>query len=497
MSNVDEKTTIEDGIRAPIVTIMGHVDHGKTSILDFIRKSNIQEHEYGGITQHIGAYQIIHKGKKITFIDTPGHQAFTQMRARGGKVADIVILVVAADEGVQPQTKEAISHAKASGAPIIVAINKMDKPGANPQKVIQELAQESILVEDWGGDIISVKVSAKTGDGIDNLLDSILATAEISELKGSEKNELEAIIIESKLDRKRGVVVSCVVKNGLLKVGDNVTASGMHAKVKSIMNDKGALLKEAGPSTPIEVLGFKCVPHVGDTIVVAGSELAELAEAADSVEIIGKDAKKTITIVLKADTQGTLEAVKGSLANLVTSSVEATYALKFVHCSTGDITESDVMLAQSTKGLVLGFNVKIPASVEDLAECSNVIVKTYKSIYDLVEDAQKLLEGTAIEEEAKIKGRAQVIKIFKLPSGDIVAGSKVLAGVLKPSIRVAVYDKDPADVTEDDKPLYIGKIKTLKKGRDDTNLVGKNIECGVMLRPQFEEIKEGFFIEVL
>lgn len=495
MENNNAKTSEYD-IRPPVVTIMGHVDHGKTSILDFIRKTDVVSSEYGGITQHIGAYQVTHNSRKITFIDTPGHEAFTQMRARGGRAADIVILVVAADEGVKPQTKEAISHAKAASVPLIVAINKIDKAGANSQKVKQELASENLLVEDWGGEVICVEVSAKEGKGLDKLLDAILLVADMHEIKGSPNTDLEAFIIESKLDRKKGVVVTAIVKNGTLKIGQKVIAGNMECKVKSLMDDKGRMMREAGPSTPIEILGFSKVPSVGDLILEKGSELLELSIEENRVEIVGKDSKKTVAMILKTDTEGTLEAVKGSLAKLVTSSVEATYALKFLHCGTGDVTESDIVLAHSAKGVVVGFDVRIPQSVKDLAEENKVPVKTYKTIYELIEDAEKLLEGTAVQEEAKIKGRAKVMKLFKLPSGDIIVGCRVIAGALKAGIKCSVYDKDPADVTEEDKPLFTGTIKSLKKGKDEVNLVGRDNECGVLFKPIFNEIKEGMWIEV-
>ena len=492
------KNKTEQNVRAPIVTIMGHVDHGKTSILDAIRKTNVQEQEYGGITQHIGAYQISRNDKKITFIDTPGHAAFSQMRARGGKAADIVVLVVAADEGVMPQTKEAISHIKAANVPIIVAINKMDKPGADPRKVKQELAQENILVEDWGGSELCVELSAKTGEGLDKLLDAILLVAEMHNLTGDPKGELEAIIIESRLDRKKGVVVSCIVRNGTLRVGDKVSASGYSAKVKLMIDASGKDVKEIGPSDPVEILGFSVVPHVGDLILTEGSELAVLAQDEDKVEIIGKDAKRMISVILKADTQGTLEAVKSSLAELVTtSSAETTYALKFLHIATGDINESDVMLAQSGKGVVIGFDVRIPSAVEELASEVGVLVKSYRTIYDLIDDASKLLEGTAITETSKIKGRAKVVKLFKLESGDVIAGCKVLAGALKVKARVAIYDKNPADLKKGDEPLYYGSIKKLKKGKDDIDVAGKDNECGVLLKPQFNGIAEELYLEVL
>lgn len=487
----------EEKLRAPIVTFMGHVDHGKTSILDRIRKTNVQEKEYGGITQHTGAYQISHNDKKITFIDTPGHAAFTQMRARGGRAADIVILVVAAEEGVKPQTREAISHIKAAKVPLIVAINKIDKPGADPRKVKQELAQENILVEDWGGNEICVELSAKTGEGLDKLLDAILLLSEMLEIRADPDGDLEAIIIESKLDRKKGVVVSCIVRNGTLRVGDTVTASGNDAKIKRMSDFNGNVIKEALPSDPIEILGFNCVPHVGDLILDQGSELAELSIDENTVEIVGQNAKRMISIVLKADTQGTLEAVKCSLSDLVTSSAETTYALKFLHTGTGDINESDVMLAQSGKGVVIGFDIKIPSSVEDLAESSGVTVKSYKTIYDLIDDASKLLEGTAVDELSKIKGRAKVLKIFKLDSGDIIAGCKVLAGALKVKSRLAIYDKNPSDLTITDEPVFYSSIKKLKKGKDDIDMAGKDNECGVLLKPQFEDISEDMYLEVL
>ncbi len=490
------QNTTEQYYRPPIVTVMGHVDHGKTSILDAIRHTNVQEKEYGGITQHIGAYQIEHNSKKITFIDTPGHAAFSNMRARGGKAADIVILVVAANEGVMPQTKESIMHAKAAGVPIIVAINKMDTAGADPNKVKQELASENVLVEDWGGDIVSVPVSAKTGEGLSNLLDAVIALSEIMEIKADPAGELEATIIESRLDAKRGVTVSAVIRNGTICVGQDVSASGYEARVRSLMNDKGEMLKNAGPSTPVEVLGFNKVPNVGDILVEKGSELAELAIDENRVEIVGKNAKRTVAVVVRADTQGTLEAVKAGLANLVTESVGNTFALKFLLTATGDITDSDVLLAHNAKGVVVGFDVRVTPAINDLADNLKVPVKTYKTIYELVDDMKVLLQGTAFDVESKIKGRAQILKIFRLSSGDIVAGCKVLAGALKEGGRISIYDKNPADVKKDDEPLYTGTIRKLKKGKDEIALVGKDNECGVLLKPIFEGIAEGQWIEV-
>lgn len=482
--------------RPPIVTVMGHVDHGKTSILDAIRKTNVTAKEFGGITQHIGAYQIEYHSKKITFIDTPGHAAFSQMRSRGGKVADIVILVVAADAGVQEQTKEAIAHAKASGGTIIVAINKIDLPNADAQRVKQQLAQEDILVEDWGGSIVVVEVSAKTGKGLDKLLEMIQLIAEMQEIKARPEGSLEAIIIEAKMDKKKGALVNVIVKDGTLRIGDEVYASGKIAKIKSLMNDKGQMLKEALPGDPVEILGFKEVPSVGDTIVQKGSGLEEFSESTDKVEIVGLDTKKTINLILKADTSGTLEAVKSSLSNLVTTNVNADYSIKFLLTSTGEISDSDVLLAQSTNGLIVGFNLKVAPSIEDLAESKKVFIKVYKTIYELIDDVKDMLEGKAVSDEQKIKGRAMIQKLFKLPSGDMVLGCKIMAGSIKNTSRVSIYAKNPADLNKDDVPLYTGNVKTLKRGRDDISVAGKDTECGVLLKPEYLEAKEGFYIEV-
>ena len=488
--------TSENQVRPPIVTVMGHVDHGKTSILDAIRKTNVTAKEHGGITQHVGAYQVQHNNQLITFIDTPGHQAFTQMRARGGKAADIVILVVAADDAVMPQTREAIAHAKAANTPIIVAINKMDLPAANPDKVKQMLAQEDVLVEDWGGDIIAVEVSATKGTNLDQLLDSVLAVAELQELKANPAGELEAMIIESKLDKRRGTVVNAIVRNGTLKVGVDVSASGIEARIKSLTDDKGNSIKEADPSKPVEILGFKDSPQVGDLIVEKGSELAELAVSEDKVEIIGQNTKKVVGVVIKADTQGTLEAIKSSLAELVTSAATATFSLKFVYAGTGDVTDSDVLLASSSDSVIVGFNVKIAPGVEDFASDKKVPIRTYNTIYELIDEVKDMLEGVAFSDEAKVKGRAQILKLFKLPSGDVILGSNVIAGALKEGSKVEIYNKDPEDLTDLDTPLYRGAIKKLKIKKDDVEVVGKDNECGVLLKPQFDEAEAGQFIEV-
>ncbi len=496
MANKEPGNTIKNKTRAPIVTVMGHVDHGKTSILDAVRKTNVAGKEFGGITQHVGAYQIEHNSQLITFIDTPGHEAFTQMRVRGGKAADIVVLVVAADDGVMPQTKEAISHAKAAGVPIIVAINKVDLPGVDIQKIKQMLSQENVLVEDWGGDVVAVEVSAKEGKNIDALLDAILATAEILELKGFPEDELEATIVEARMDRKKGVLVNAIVRNGTLKLGMEVSASGILCKVKSLINDKGVNIKDAGPSVPVEILGFKKVPNVGDLIVEKGSDLEALALDEDRIEIVGQDTKKVVGIIVKADTQGTLEAIKASLAELVTSAATATFSLKFIRSATGDITDSDILLAATTRSVVVGFNVNVLGIVADLADSKKVIYRTYKTIYELVDDVEEMLESVAFDDEAKVKGRAEVLKLFKLPSGDNVVGCRVLAGALKVGKKVSIYAKDPDDVTKTDVPLYSGIIKRLKIKNDEVELVGKDNECGVFLKPLFNDVEPGYYLEM-
>ena len=494
-NNAGNKT--EDILRPPVVTIMGHVDHGKTSLLDAIRKTHVAAKEFGGITQHTSAYQIEYDNRKITFIDTPGHAAFTNMRSRGGKVADIVVLVVAADDGVMPQTKEAISHVKRAGVPMIVAINKVDLPQADVQKAKQMLAVESVLVEDWGGDIMCVEVSATKGQNIDKLLEAILLIADFAQLKADPNGELEGFILESKLDRKKGPIVNAIIKNGTLHVGDEITASGTTAKVKLLSDNLGRPVKSAGPSFPVEILGFKKVLNAGDLIVRKGSELEELAIDETRSEIIGKDTKKVIGVILKADTQGTLEAIKASLADIVTSAATADFSIKFIYTGSGDISDSDIQLATGTKSVILGFNVKAAQSALDMAEEKGIPVKVYHTIYSLLDEATEMLQSAAFDDEAKVRGRAEVLKIFKLPSGDVVLGCRVLAGALKVGKRISIYTKNPADVTKDDIPVYTGNIKRLKIKHDDVSVVGKDNECGVFLKPQFDNAEAGFFVEVI
>ncbi len=497
MQSKNDGSKIKELSRPPVVTIMGHVDHGKTSLLDTIRKANVAAKEFGGITQHTSSYQITHKNKKITFIDTPGHAAFKNMRSRGGKVADIVVLVVAADDGVMPQTKEAISHIKNAGVPMIVAINKVDLEGADVQKAKQMLASENVLVEDWGGDIMCVEVSATKGTNIDKLLESILLLSDLSDLKADENGELEAFIIESKMDRKKGAIVYAIIKNGSVSIGDEISAGGVVCKVRQLSNTDGVPIKKAHPSDPVEILGFKKVLNAGDLIVKKGSDLEELAVDENRTEIIGKDTKKVIGVILKADTQGTLEAIKSSLSDIVSAAATADFSIKFIYTGSGDISDSDVSLATGTKSIIIGFNVKAGNSALELAEDKKIPVKIYNTIYSLLDEATDMLQNAAFDDEAKVKGRAQILKIFKLPSGDIVLGCKVLAGALKVGKRVSIYTKDPADIKKEDIPVYTGNLKKLKIKNDEVAIVGKDNECGLFLKPLFEAAEPGFFVEVI
>jgi len=494
MSTANESTN-QYIVRPPIVSVMGHVDHGKTSLLDAIRKTKIADKEHAGITQHIGAYQVDYNGTLITFIDTPGHQAFSAMRARGGKVADIVVLVVSGTEGVMPQTKEAIAHAKAGGAKIIVAINKSDLAGFDAQKVKKELAEQEVLAEDWGGDVICTECSAKTGVNLECLLDAILTQAQVMELKANPQGEPEALIIESRLDAKRGAVVTAVIKDGSLKIGMEVSAGKKSAKIRSICNFLGQPISQAGPGTPVELLGFKDAPNVGDTIVQKGSELEGLTEEENRVEIVGKNTKNKVSVVIRSDTLGTLEAIKASLAKMAVESPVANFSLEFLATGTGDISHGDVLLAESAKGVVLGFNVKTASSVADLAQNHHVKIETFKTIYDLMDFVEQLLSGAATTEEAKVKGRAEVIKLFKLESGDVILGCKVLAGILKEDAKIVIYDKNPADLKKEDESIYTGVIKKLKEGKADVTAVSKGKECGVLLKPLFSQVQTGYYIE--
>ncbi|MEO2153144.1 MAG: translation initiation factor IF-2 [Aquificota bacterium] len=489
--------------RPPIVVVMGHVDHGKTSLLDRIRKTDVARKEKGGITQHIGASQVeLPSGKKITFLDTPGHEAFTTLRARGAKVADIAVLVVAADDGVMPQTIEAINHAKDAGIPIIVAINKIDLPQANPDRVLRELSEHGLIPEDWGGDTPVVQVSAKTGQGIDELLEMITLVAELEELKANPKGKTKAVIIETKLDPKRGPVATAIVQNGTLKIGDIFVAGATYGRVRAMIDDKGRRLKEAPPGTPVEILGFEELPEPGDILIVVDDEktartLAEQRKRQkeqeklkgtalrleDIYEKIQSGELKELKIVLKADTIGSIEALKKALEELSTDKVK----VSIIHSGVGAISESDIMLAKASGAIVIGFNTRPNPAARKLLEEEKVDVRTYGVIYDAVEDVKKALEGLLEPEKVEeVIGQAEVKATFKIKKVGTVAGCYVLDGKL---VRGA-----KARLIREGVVIYDGEIEGLKRFKEDVKEVPKGFECGVKLK-DFNDIKVGDIIE--
>jgi len=488
--------------RPPVVTIMGHVDHGKTTLLDKIRKTKVAEMEAGGITQHIGAYSVEVDGKKITFIDTPGHEAFTAMRARGAKVTDIVILIVAADDGVMPQTVESIQHAQAAEVPIIVAINKIDKPNANPEKVINQLMEYNLVPEEYGGDTLFVKISAKKGEGIDDLLEAILLQAEILELKANPNKRARGFIIESRLDKGRGPVATVLVTEGTLKVGDNLVAGKFYCKVRSLIDDKGKRIKEAGPSTPVEVLGFNGVPEAGEEVIAVESEkqAKELAEYREQKEKerktvakkisleelysqIQKGELKELNLIVKGDVQGTVDAIKVALEKLSTDEVK----VKIIGSGVGGITESDVLLATASNAMIIGFNVRPDTKARKLAEQHHISIKTYSVIYDIVDDIKKAMEGLLEPEYQEVyHGRAEIRQIFNIPKVGVVAGCMVIDGKVTRNSKVRVL--------RDNVVVYEGELASLKRFKDDVREVQAGYECGMRIE-NFNDIKEGDIIE--
>jgi len=485
--------------RPPVVVIMGHVDHGKTTLLDTIRKTDIALREKGGITQHIGAYKIkLENGKEITFLDTPGHEAFTTLRARGSKVADTAVLVVAADDGVKPQTVEAINHARSAGLPIIVAINKVDKPGADPDRVKRELTQYELIPEDWGGDTIMVPISAKTGQNLDELLEMILLVSEMLELKANPDRLAIGTIIESKLDPKRGPVATVLVENGTLKIGDYFVAGTTWGKVRAMYDDKGNLVKEAPPGSPVEILGFNEVPQAGDRFVVMKSErearqlaeqrkqkLEEELQAKRRARLESLKGAKEVNIILKADTQGSLEAIIKAIEEL--SNKFEDLAINVVHAGLGKITESDVMLAAASNAIIIGFNVRPDSAARRIAEEEGIEIKTYGIIYEIVEDLEKALKGLL---EPKIKevvtGTCEVKQIFRIKGIGTVAGCIVTDGVIKRNSK--------ARLVRDGVVIYDGEINSLKRFKEDVKEVSKGYECGLTLK-DFNDIKPGDIIE--
>ncbi len=497
----DEKDLKE---RPPVVVVMGHVDHGKTSLLDSIRHSSVTSNEAGGITQHIGAYTVQIAGKPITFLDTPGHEAFTAMRMRGAQITDIAVLVVAADDGVMPQTVEAINHAKAAGVDIIVAINKMDKPSANPDRVKQELTEYGLLAEDWGGETICVPVSAVNKQGIDQLLEMITLVAEMKELKANPNKKARGAIVEAQLDKGRGSVATVLVQSGTLHVGDPVVAGSAYGKIRAMTDDKGRRVKKAGPSTPVEVLGLSEVPTAGDTFYVAENE-KQARQVAESViaknrENLIKDTPqkvslddlftqiqsgnvKDLNVVVKADVQGSVEAVRQSLERLSNEEVR----IRIIHGGVGTITESDVMLASASNAIIIGFNVRPEPAAKLFADEEKVDVRLYRVIYNAIEDITAAMKGMLdpVYEE-KVLGHAEIRQLFKASGVGSIAGSYVLDGKFERNCQ--------ARITRDGIVIFEGELESLKRFKDDVKEVAAGYECGLVFK-KFNDIKVGDFVE--
>jgi translation initiation factor IF-2 len=490
--------------RAPVVTVMGHVDHGKTSLLDYIRRTRVASGEAGGITQHIGAYHVETRKGMVTFLDTPGHEAFTAMRARGAKVTDIVVLVVAADDGVMPQTIEAIHHAKAAKVPLVVALNKIDKPEANPDRVKQDLAAQEVVPEEWGGDTMFVEVSAKTGKGIDTLLDSVLLQAEVLELKAPEDAPAKGIVIESRLDKGRGPVATVLVQSGTLKRGDVLLAGAVFGRVRAMLDEAGRPIEKGGASIPVEILGLSDVPAAGADVLVLGDErkareialfrqgkfrdvkLAkqQSAKLENMFEQMGEGEKKSLTLIIKADVQGSYEGLAHALGKLSTDEVR----VNIVHAAVGGITESDVNLALASKAAIIGFNTRADAAARKLAESGGVSIRYYDIIYEAVDDVKAALTGMlAPERKESAVGLVEIRKIYKISKVGTIAGCMVLEGVIKRGARVRLL--------RDQVVIHDGELDSLKRFKDDAREVKAGFECGLSLK-NYNDIKEGDQLEV-
>ena len=500
----DSEDAEEDLVpRPPIVVVMGHVDHGKTSLLDRLRQTNVVEGEAGGITQHIGAYKVKVKDREVCFLDTPGHEAFTAMRARGAQITDIAIIIVAADDGIKPQTVEAIDHAKAAGVSILVAINKIDKPGANVEKVKQELMNYGLVPEEWGGDTICVPISAKTGEGIDNLLEMLLLIADMKDLKANPHKQAKGTVIEARLDKTRGTVVSMLVQRGQLNVGDTIVVGDMVSKIRAMKDDKGRSVKAAGPSTPVEILGLSHVPETGEVFYEVENEkvakhLIEKRIAKQRMDLIKQGSKitlddlfgqikqgkiKDLNIIIKADVQGSVEAMRDSLEKLSNDEVR----VRVIHASTGGIKESDVTLASVSNAIIIGFNVRPESAAEQQAKKEKVDMRLYSVIYDAINDVEVALQGMMPKKYKEVKyGTAEVRKIFKITGVGIVAGCYVKSGKI---IRGAMVR-----LVRDNIVLLEIKIDSLKREKDDVKEVAENYECGIKLE-NFSDIKEGDIFE--
>ncbi|MGG2053570.1 translation initiation factor IF-2 [Lysinibacillus pakistanensis] len=489
--------------RPPVVTIMGHVDHGKTTLLDSIRHTKVTAGEAGGITQHIGAYQVTEGDKKITFLDTPGHAAFTTMRARGAKVTDLTILVVAADDGVMPQTVEAINHAKAAEVPIIVAVNKMDKPSANPDRVMQELTEHGLVPEAWGGDTIFVPISALKGEGIDTLLEMILLVAEVGELKANPNRLAIGTVIEAQLDKGRGSVATLLVQDGTLKVGDPIVVGHTYGRVRAMVNDKGRRVKEAGPSTPVEITGLNDVPQAGDRFVVFEDEKtarqvgetramsAIQAQRSEKQRVtldnlfeqMSQGEMKELNLIVKADVQGTVEAMAASLMKIDVEGVN----VKIIHTGAGAITESDISLAAASNAIVIGFNVRPDVNAKRAAEQEGVDIRLHRIIYKVIEEIEQAMKGMLDPEfEEKIIGQAEVRQTIKVSKVGTIAGSYVTEGKVTRDSGVRVI--------RDNVVIFEGELDTLKRFKDEVKEVAKGYECGITIT-NFNDIKEGDIIE--
>ncbi len=489
--------------RPPVVTVMGHVDHGKTSLLDRIRKTNVTAGEAGGITQHIGAYQVSVGGKIITFLDTPGHAAFTAMRARGAQATDIAILVVAADDGIMPQTIEAINHAKAADVPIIVAINKIDKPEANAERIKTQLTEHGLLPEEWGGDVIVCPISAKTGEGMENLLENVNLLAEIKDLKANPNRKAKGVVIEAKLDQGKGPVATILVQNGTLKVTDSVVVGTVTGKIRAMNDDKGRKITSAGPSTPVSIMGLDEVPNAGDILYAVEHEkltklvaeerknrerenmlkASQMVTLDDVFNKIAEGDMKTLNIIVKADVQGSVEAVKQSLEKLSNEEVK----VSVIHAAAGAIKESDIMLAESSKAIIIGFNVRPDSNAKQIAEKSGVDVKLYRVIYEAIEDVQNALKGMLAPKYTETYlGKAEVREVFKISGVGQVAGCYVTDGKISRNGKLRIY-RDDVMITE-------GNVLQLKRFKDDVKEVAQGYECGMSIE-RFNDIKIGDFIE--
>ncbi len=490
--------------RSPIVTVMGHVDHGKTSLLDYIREANVIAGEAGGITQHIGAYNVkVHTGQTITFLDTPGHEAFTAMRARGAQVTDIAIIVVAADDAVMPQTKEAISHAQAAGVPIIIAINKVDRDVANPNKIMEQLSQENILVEDWGGTIQCQQISAKTGLNIEELLDKVLLEAEMLELKANPDKNASGTVVEASLDKGRGYMCTALIQAGTMKVGDYVLAGQYSGKVKAMLDERGKRIKVAGPSTPVNLLGIDGAPTSGDKFIVMDDEREAKQIAAKRLQLqreqsvrsqkkmtleeIGRRLKvgdfKELNIILKGDVDGSVEALSDSLQKLTTEEIQ----VNIIHKAVGQISESDILLATASEAIVVGFQVRPSAQARKLAEKEDVEIRMYSIIYDAINEIRDAMEGMlSAEVKEEVKGSAEIRETFKISKVGTIAGCMVTDGTIERNHDVRVI--------RDGVVVYTGKLGSLKRFKDDAKEVRQGFECGLNIA-NFNDIKVGDVVE--